>query len=276
MFESDIDALVKETFNHSFESKGLNPFDNDFQFLNESLQGPSLPEAVAGILYHLEIKASTFVIRIWPSLNLAEDYQQIIDQPENYPSLRLLGDEIPVEQKLKFFESDSFILAQEIKKQLGNKRFPIFEEHILNVSDPSDSWWVVKEKSQLRVFFKLSRTESMDKLIKLGPLGDTELAVEMFTKLYGYFQMLFPIADYSCDHGQLNIRCEREHDPVFKALVQIFEQGDADHEFWNYLRELEVQAQHKPYLESLQKANFFIMQIATMRRFWLQIQQALE
>lgn len=271
----DLDALVKETLTQSLEVKGLNPFDSDFVFENNFSEGK--PEHVPGVIYHLEKKASTFVIRILPSKNLADDYQKVLANPENYPTLRLLNDdEKTVKQKISFFESDSYILAQELKNELSNKRFPIFEEHVLNVSDPGDSWWVSTEGAQLKVFFKLSRTESIDKLIKLGPLGDTEHAIDMFNKLYGYFQMLFPIADYSSAHGQLTIRCEREFDPVFKAFIKIFETGDADHEFWEYLRDLEVKAEGKPYKESLQKANFFMMQIATMRRFWKKVQVVLE
>lgn len=275
MFGSDIDALVKETFNITLEKKGLSPFE-EFVYGGEKPQNVPL-EKVPGVLYHLEKKASTFVVRVYPSENLAQDYKKIVENPEDYPSLRLIcDDEICAQDKLNFFECDSFFLANNIKKELGNKRFPIFEEHVLNVSDPSDSWWVSVDRSELKIFFKLSRTESMDKLVKLGPLGDTEFAVDMFNKLYGYFQMLFPVADYSSAHGQLAIKCERDHDPIFKALTQIFLTGDADHEFWEYLRELEVRAQEKPYLESLQKANLFLMEIATKRRFWKQIQEALE
>lgn len=270
----DLDALVQETFKNSLDMKGMDPFKSEFKFRDEEIE---LPEMVPGILYNLEIKASTFVIRILPSSNLADDYQKVLAHPENYPTLRLLSDdEKPVKEKLCFFESDSFVLAKELKKELGNKRLPIFEEHVLNVSDPGDSWWISTEGNEFKIFFKLSRTEAMDKMIKLGPLGDTEHAIDMFNKLYGYFQMLFPVADYSSAHGQLAIRCEREHDPIFKAFIEIFTKGDADHAFWEYLRDLEVKAEGKAYMESLQKANFFMMQIATMRRFWMQIQDRLE
>ena len=272
----DLDALVQETFKTSLDMKGMDPFKSEFKFEDEALAF-ELPEMVPGILYNLEIKASTFVIRILPSSNLADDYQKVLANPKNYPSLRLLDEsDKTVRQKLCFFESDSFFLAKELKKELGNKRFPTFEEHVLNVSDPGDSWWISTESAELKIFFKLSKTEAMEKMVKLGPLGDTEHAIDMFNKLYGYFQMLFPVADYSSAHGQLAIRCEIEHDPIFKALIDIFVNGDADHAFWEYLRDLEIKAEGKPYMESLQKANFFMMQIATMRRFWMQIQDRLE
>ena len=69
---------------------------------------------------------------------------------------------------------------------------------------------------------------------------------------------------------------ELEENQELLTKYDIFTKGDVDHAFWEYLRDLEVKAEGRPYIESLQKANFFIMQIATMRRFWMQIQKALE
>lgn len=275
MFESDIDALVKETFNISLNEKGLSPFD-DFVFGSAEANITQLNQ-VPGILYHLEKKTSTFVLRIFATENIAEDYKKITNNPDLYPQLRLENQEDnSIENCLCFFECDSLHLARKIKKELANKRFPIFEEHILNVSDPSDSWWIKIDKSELKIFFKLSRTESMDQLIKIGPIADTQSSVDIFSKLYGYFQMLFPVADYAIDHGQLAIKCQRDHDQIFKALKEIFLTGEADHDFWEYLRQLELKSAQKPYLDSLQKANLFLMELSTKRKFWKQIQQKLE
>lgn len=268
MFIDDIDALVQATFNSSV-MPGQNPFD--FDDIDE------LPGQCPGVFYNLEKKVSTFVIRIFKSDDLSIDLPLILANPENYPSLRLLGDDgRAIKEKLKFFECDMPSLASDIKNELSNKRFPIFEENVFNVSDPGDSWWVKVEKSELKVFFKLSRTESMESLIKLGPLGDTNAAMEKFKKLYGYFRMLFPVADYASAHAQFNIRCENAHDPIFKDFVKIFTDGDSGFEFWEYLRKLEMNSMDKPFLDSLRQANLFLMQIANMRRFWIEIQNDLD
>ena len=264
---NDIDALVKETMNFSLDLN-KDPF-LDFTFQANEI----LPESVPGVFYHLEKKASTFVIRIFESNDLSIDYPQIVNSPEKYPTLRLVSDDgISPKDKLQYFECDLFELAQGIKSELANKRFPIFEERVFNVSDPGDSWWVKADSDEIKIFFKLSRTESMDSLIKLGPLGDPKKATESFNQLYGYFKMLFPIHDYSSAHGQFAIRSE-DNNKMFKAFCDIFTKGDSGFEFWDYLRNLEMESMEKTYIESLREANLFLMEIANLRRFWIQIQK---
>ncbi len=268
MFFDDIDALVKETFSNS---TGLNK--NPFMDFSDQMDAFA-PEATPGVFYHLEKKSSTFVIRVFESKDLSADYSKILNAPEDYPSLRLLGDDLPVKEKLQYFECDLFELALQIKSELANKRFPVFEEHVFNVSDPGDSWWVKKEGCELKIFFKLSRTETMDSLIKLGPLGDTKEAIEKFNKLYGYFKLLFPIHDYSSAHGQFTIKSD-ETNQIFNSFVKILTDGDSGFEFWEYLRHLEMNSQDAPYIDSLKQANLFMMELANLRSFWVQIQSQL-
>ena len=285
MFLNDIDALVKETINHSNrfkEGTQRDPFldfnfnEDSHQFVDSDVLSKDLPEQVPGVFYHLEKKTSTFVIRIFESYDLSLDYPKILKNPENYPTLRLVSDEISdISEKLKFFECDLFELAVEIKSELANKRFPIFEERVFNVSDPGDSWWVKADAGEIKIFFKLSRTEAMDSLIKLGPLGDTKRATELFNQLYGYFKMIFPVNDYSSAHGQFSIKSEADN-PMFKAFCRILTDGDSGFEFWEYLRNLEMNSIDKPYLESLKQANLFLMELANLRRFWMNIQKQLE
>ena len=270
MFFDDIGTLVKETMNNS-EGLNKNPFI-DFSFGGNHIA----PDQVPGVFYHLEKKASTFVIRIYPSRDLSVDYPLILESPDKYSGLRLLSDDdIAIKDKLQYFECDLYELALGIKAELSNKRFPFFEEHIFNISDPGDSWWIKTAPDELKVFFKLSRTESMDTMVKLGPLGDTQLAQEKFHKLYGYFKMLFPIADYSSAHGVFQIKSEGENSQ-FKAFMKIFTEGDSGFDFWDALRKLEMDSMDKPYIESLREANFFLMELANIRRFWICIQSQLD
>lgn len=276
MFKDEIEKLVAETL----ENVHSQNFErNDFFFDGKGPEKPkNMPDKVPGFIYYLQKKTSTFVIRILESDSLADDYKRILRYPEEYPSLRLLNEEDPrpLEKKLDFFECDSIGLAKAVKNQLANKRFPIHEEHIINVSDPGDNWWVKEDKGQLSIFFKLSRTESMEELVKIGPLGDPDHALSLFNQLYGYFAMLFPVKDYSSAHGQFTISCEKPFDPIFRDFMGIFTKGDIGHEFWEYLRHLEVRSQGRSYAKSLQQANYYLMEIALMRSFWMKIQGQLE
>lgn len=182
MFD-DISFLVQETLKEAEKSS-----QKETGLFSQIFSKDKLPEEAPGFFYHLQQKVSTFVIRIYPSKNLREDYTNILKHPDLYPTLRLEESD-NFEESLKYFECDNYQIAENIKIQLGNKRFPLFEERVFNVSDPGDSWWVKLEESRVTIYFKLSATVEMDSLIKLGPLGDPQKAVDTFSKLYGYFKM---------------------------------------------------------------------------------------
>lgn len=262
MFD-DINFLVQETFKN-VENKG---------FLGSLLaKDENLPEEVPGIFYHLQKKASTFVIRIHPSENLKEDYKNILKHPDMYPTLRLNESEEEVSANLQFFECDRFEVAKAIKRQLGNKRFPIHEERVFNVSDPGDSWWLKLEDTRVSIFFKLSHTEDMSRLVKLGPLGDPQDTMEIFSQLGGYFKMIFPLSDYSSAHGTTTIACADPENQNFQFFKTLLKNGETSYDFWEYLRRLEQESQDRPFIESLQKANYFLMELSCLREFWKEIQ----
>ena len=267
MFD-DIGFLVQETFKEveNPETKG---------FFNNFFNKEELPEEVPGFLYHLQKKASTFVIRIHPSENLKDDYKNIIKHPNLHPGLRLEEDSLPVKEKLKYFECDRVEIARNIKQHLGNKRFPMFEERIFNVSDPGDSWWLSLEENKIKILFKLSHTEDLGRLIKLGPLGEMQKNIDIFGQLFGYFNMIFPVEDYSSAHGQLTISCKESEHLYFNLFKKLITTGETSHEFWDYLRRLEVEAEGKPFLASLQQANYFLMELGFIRSFWKSIEQDL-
>ena len=57
-------------------------------------------------------------------------------------------------------------------------------------------------------------------------------------------------------------------DKNFQYLKQLLKNGETSHDFWEYLRKLEFEAVEKNYLSSLQKANYFLMELSCMRNFW--------
>lgn len=272
-FNDEIEKLVSQTFE---EAKKIARESSDFLFEDEELSHASAPriapEETCGVLYHLQKNESTFVLRMMVCENLREDWGKVINSPNEYPALRLEGE---VEEELRFFECDSIKLAKALKAQMANKRFPLHEERIINVSDPGDNWWLKKSDHGLSVYFKLCRTESMDTLIKAGPLGDCEGAMSLFNKLYGYFSLLFPLADYSSAHGQLYFSSKDPADAVFSDLQDLFLTGEMGNHLWEKLRSLEEEITDPKILESLRRANFFMMEIACMRSFWREVQALL-
>lgn len=272
MFQDEISKLVAQTLDCGHVSSGM---DQDFLFNPEEVvikKRVSLPDEVPGFFYHLEKKPSTFVIRILESENLAIDYNKILSAPQDYPSLRLLNDESNPIDCLKYFECDTVSIASVVKKQLSNKRFPIFEEHIFNVSDPSDSWWVSHEENELTIYFKLSRTMQIEKLTKIGPMGDAELATKTLFQFENVFGLLFPVKHFSCAHGQFNVSCVGNTNRYFKEFVNLFLTGQVGHEFWVRMWNLEFEATSLEVRKQVQAALYYFMELSVMRRFWSKIQ----
>ncbi len=269
MFD-EIDFLVRETFKDAEGQKPARGFFDSFFRKDEKL-----PDEVPGFFYHLQKKASTFVIRIHACKNLKAEYKNILKHPNLYPALRLGEGEEEIEEKLCFFECDRFEIAQNIKAHLGNKRFPLFEEHIFNISDPGDSWWLKADGHHLKILFKLSHTEDISRLVKLGPLGDPERSQDVLNQLYGYFKMIFPVENYASAHSQWSISCEQSDNRNFNFLKELFITGEPNYDLWDFLMKLERENQDEKVRDSIQKANYFLMELAATRHFWKIIEEQL-
>jgi hypothetical protein len=264
----DISFLVQETLRDVEKNqKNKNFFGSFFNSKQD------LPAEVSGVLFHIQKNAATFVIRIHVCENLKNDYFAALKHPDLFPTLRFESED-SLRDELLYFECDDIRIASLIKERLGNKRFPIFEEQIFNISDPGDSWWLKREGKKLSICFKLSHTdtEAKDGLIKLGPLGDGDKMMDIFAKLYGYFQMLFPVEDYSSAFGQFSLSPVTQNDESFEQFYDLLATGDVHYKFWEKLRNLELQHSDKPYASDLKQANYFIMELSELRRFWCDVQ----
>ena len=288
MFHDEIGKMVAETFGLAEEFNGhlIEDFQFDQQldinqlhnstYAHEFDDNENLPDEVPGFFYNLEQKSSTFVLRILESDNLAADYQRILQFPEDYPTLRLIADDgIDPLEKLEFFECDTKSIAVAVRKQLSNKRFPVFEEHVLNISDPGDSWWIKCEENELSIYFKLSRTEQIDKLVKIGPLGDIAVATANLRKFYALFSMIFPVEAFSCAHGQFTISTMNKYHPYFQELISLFKTGNVNHDFWVHMWNMERGAKDLAERHEVQSAIYYLMELSVMRRFWCMVQEKL-
>lgn len=277
MFQDEISKLVAQTLDYDHVSSGT---DQDFLFLGDSVVNTNekqlkFLDEVPGLFYHLEKRPSVFVIRILESENLLDDYQKILFAPQDYPSLRLLDQDKSPSECLKFFECDTVTIASVVKKQLSNKRFPIYEEHVFNISDPSDSWWIGHEDNEITIYFNLSRTMQIEKLKKIGPLGDCDVAIKTLRSFESAFSLLFPIKHFSCAHGQFNISCVGSTNRYFKEFINIFLTGQVGHDFWVRMWNLEFEATSLEERKQIQAALYYFMELSVIRRFWSRIQKEL-
>ncbi len=259
MFMDEISELVKETFENVYGK--------------ESSPKEEIPKS-AGVVYHLEQKGSIFVIRAIESRDLSIDIPKFIDSPDMLKKLRLTEAINPMDE-LAYFECDDIFIAKTIVNNLANKRFPLYEEHVMNISDPGDSWWLKIDQDKMSLYFKLCRTESLDNMIKLGPIGDNEVNHDIFNKLYGYFNLIFEVKDFSSQSGSFHITPEDANDTLYREFVNVFKEGEVGFQLMNHLRDLENKSDRESFKSSVRRANYFLLEISHMRGFWVEIQKEL-
>jgi hypothetical protein len=265
----EIELMVAETFRH-FHEHFATPEETETTeplLVDEDDEIPSNP----GLLYHIQKSASVFVIRSLVSKNIRNDFHHILNFPEDYPSLRLLdGSNSDIEKRLRFFILENYDQAEIIHDQLSNRRYPINEEIICNLSDPGFSWWLSCKGSGFQLSFTLSVGVD-DQAIKLGPLGDQQLTLRSFQKL----QNLLVEAGFNLNiQNEVNrVQFNEGDDFLLEELKDLFEFGVLGDGMTKLFKLLARRTSDHSELETLW---YYLQEVAAMRRFWIQVQYDLE
>lgn len=262
----EIELLVAETFRH---------FNENYAGIIEEAALPkedfghgdalTIPDG-PGVIYHVQKSTSVFVIRTMVSANMREDLNLIFEQPENYPSLRLLeGGDKEISHKLKFFIVENPSQAEIIHDQLHNRRFPINEEMMCNLSDPGFSWWLTKKERGFQLAFTMS--VSSHDTIKIGPLGDRELALKNF---HAFEQLVLDAGLKMNIQNEMNrVQFADCEEFILEELKDIFEFGAITQTLKDIFKILSKKCSNK---NALEETWFYLQELAAMRRFWIQIQ----
>lgn len=264
----EIEFFVSETFKHfheNFQKAEEAPVRTEVGILH-----PGLPTD-AGILYHIQKSTSVFVIRTLVSQNIREDYLKILESPEDYPSLRLVETDVDnIESHLKFFIVENQYQAEVIHDQLNNRRFPKDEEMMCNLSDPGFSWWMTMKEEKIQIAFNLSSFME-DGTKKLGPLGDRELALKNFLQ---FAELLNRSGlSLSVQNEPNRVVFEETEKLLIEDIQDLFEIGVIGDGMTELFRLLAKKSTEDGVLESLW---YYFQELASIRRFWIQIQYDLE
>lgn len=265
----EIEHLVAETFKHFHEhySPVTDVKPQPLPMIEEEHELPSSP----GLLYHIQKATSVFVVRTYVSKNIRSDYQCIMDRPEDFPSLRLLeGGTEEIEKRLRYFMVEDYAEAEVIHDQVANRRFPINEELMCNLSDPGFSWWLSKKTSGFQISFNISMMTS-DEVVKLGPLGDQQLALRGFQDM----QELLSEAglDLSVQNEVNRVQFADGEEFLLEELKDLFEFGVMGEGLEKFFKLLTRRIKEQSKLETLW---YLLQEIAAMRRFWIQVQYDLD
>ncbi len=214
-------------------------------------------DATAGVLYRIEKSSGTFSIRGLATKNLRSCYQDYLEGlPQVRTALRLGNSETEV----YCFNSSDMALAEVASEQLINRRFPIDEDMICNVSDPGFSWWMESLDEGLRIYFQSYGINRVETKKQLGPLGDAQIARLRMGQLEKLIRTLFPVNEFSITPKSIVITSSDIEHPNFIKFKKIFEIGV------NHFTE-------DQFGTTVQERTLFyyLKEIAAVRSFWRQV-----
>jgi hypothetical protein len=253
----ELDFLSQATFDLTASAKEFrDPFEGFF---------PKIPEMppTAGIVYRIDEGLSTFCIRGIPCTNLFELSKEIENED---PSLlqKLKVESAPLEG-LYFYETGSLELAEVVVDQMMNRRFPLEEDLLCNLSDPGFSWWMNLLPDGFDIYFSSHGLGRAERFVRLGPMGDRSIASHRLNSAAGLLRQSFPVREMYCDEKVFSVRPVGTDHLNFQILKNIFLKGE------NPTKEEGFKG-----FESGRTLYYFFKEVGVLRKFWLEIETKLQ
>ena len=272
----DFDELARKTFEISNNKdhieilnreKENSPYnDQMISDIYEDISEEGLPLAPVGpgIVFRIDKGTHTFCIRGFSTPSIEQSLADIESgEVRSCQKLKINSDEDY--DHINFFEFDTVELAHKVQQTLFNRRFPLDESLICNLSDPGFSWWLNDSEVGFEIFFQTYQIDSSKQLHKLGPLGDHYNAIELFRNTENILRNFFPINEFSVDDKSLKIiPCDPENSK-FKELLNLLYRGDKA--FLSTFFPVNDEQRH--FLD-------YLKEISGLRLFWLNIEEILE
>ncbi len=254
------DSMARETLELS---KNLDPSMFDEMESDFRPSGQNFKPIGPGILYRVVTGGSTFSLRGIACESIKETYDELNDGDRSIRSSLKIEENEEVE--IHHFRCDFIEQAEVVMDQLFNRRFPLYEDMLCNLSDPGYSWWMEPNQESLIVYFKSQSIERENNLIKLGPIGDDLLAHRRFGELKQSLSSLFSVREFSCDERRLIIKPVDSSSKGYKALRDIFDTGRSPNDLSGFGSN-----------EIGRTLFFYLNELASVRNFWSQLAIKLE
>ena len=241
-FNFDLDFLLKETF-----------------ALAEMAAAPNVSAKPIGpgLIYRIDDGGSTFCIRAIATKNIDEEFNHI-----NCSALKIT-DDFPLES-LYYFELPTIEQAEAVIEQLCNRRYPKQEDSLCNISDPGFSWWMDLHTDRFEIFFRSHGINRADKYIQLGPVGDQKVAALRMDQVQTLLRSSFPLSEFSSTNKGFAVGTLKPEHLGFKSFRDIFLKGENHTNLENF-----------PDNGLGRTLYFYFHELASIRKFWIEVQTKL-
>ena len=231
------------------------------QLLAEVDLYPALP----GIIYKIDNGMSTFCVRGFSTQNIKDSVQELMKQDcPKRPILKLNNEEGM--ENVHFFPTKNLELAEAVREQIINRRFPHLEDSLCNISDPGFSWWLnlnAEEGSndgKFEIFFRSHGINRAEKYIQLGPIGDGAIAALRMNQARTLLRSSFPISEFSCDDKSFSIASTKPDHAGFLSFRNIFLEGVNNTTEENF-----------PDNSLGRTLYYYFHELAIVRKFWIEV-----
>ena len=224
-----------------------------------------LPETF-GIIYKIDNGSSTFCVRGYSTSNIREAFKELTNL-ESAKRIILKLDPSSNCDSVEFFETKSLELAEAVREQIINRRFPHQEDSLCNLSDPGFSWWMDIDKNcsdRFEIFFKSHGINRADDYIQLGPIGDGSVAALRMNQARTLLRSSFPISEFSCDDKSFTVASSKPDHLSFISFKNIFLEGVNHTELENF-----------PDNGVGRTLYYYFHELAIVRKFWIEVKAKL-
>lgn len=222
-----------------------------------------------GVIYKIDNGLSTFCVRGFASKNIRESMLELDGKESSKRSILKLMSSDGLDQ-IHFFVTKNLELAEAIKEQVINRRFPHMEDALCNISDPGFSWWMnintdeLEGEGKFEIFFRSHGINRAEKYIQLGPIGDGAIAALRMNQARTLLRSSFPISEFSCDDKSFSIASSKPDHSGFVSFRNIFLDG-----INNTIEE------NFPDNSLGRTLYYYFHELAIVRKFWIEVKTKL-
>lgn len=225
----------------------------------------------SGVIYKIDNAQGTFCVRGYSTHNIREAMNELTTIDSTKRIILKIGQQVDLDTVL-FFETKTFELAEAIREQIINRRFPHQEDSLCNLSDPGFSWWMnidqssveAKEQGRFEIFFRSHGINRAEKYIQLGPIGDGSIAALRMNQARTLLRSSFPISEFSCDDKSFTVASSKPDHLSFISFKSIFLEGVNSTSLENF-----------PDNSVGRTLYYYFHELAIVRKFWIEVKTKL-
>lgn len=257
--ELSLDLLLQETLALTEHLRANHPL------IESSAQERVLPDT-PGVIYKINNGGSTFCVRGYSVTNIRIAFKELANSDSVKRGILKLEESEGLDA-VEFFKTKNFELAEAVREQIINRRFPHQEDTLCNLSDPGFSWWMNTEQDKnerFEIFFRSHGINRADKYIQLGPIGDASVAALRMNQARTLLRSSFPISEFSCDDKSFTVASSKPDHLSFISFKNIFLDGVNHTELDNF-----------PDNSVGRTLYYYFHELAVVRKFWIEVKTKL-